>query len=72
MNIDISKSGSIFISPLILGKPQVPAMRLALDFVVHLGMLSLYSFVVLSVKDEPLTNAEGLLIFYVTVRWAYR
>lgn len=63
--------GSIFISPLILEKHQVPAMRLALDFVVYFGMLSLYTTVVLNMNDGPLTTAEGLLTFHITVSWAY-
>lgn len=42
-------------------------MRLALDFVVHLVMLSLFSYVTTHVTDGPLTSAEKVLIFHVTV-----
>lgn len=42
-------------------------MRLALDFVVHLVMLSLFSYVTIDVTGGPLTFAEKVLIFHVTV-----
>lgn len=42
-------------------------MRLALDFVVHIIMLLLYTEAILTAEDGPLTAIEMILIIHVMV-----
>ncbi|CAM9407845.1 unnamed protein product [Scytosiphon promiscuus] len=44
---------------------MVPAMRMGLDFAVYLGMLALFSVVILSHDDGPLTTGEILFVVYL-------
>ncbi|CAM9247314.1 unnamed protein product [Scytosiphon promiscuus] len=46
---------------------MVPAMRMGLDFAVYLGMLALFSVVILSHDDGPLTTEEILFAVYLLV-----
>ncbi|CAN0475441.1 unnamed protein product, partial [Ascophyllum nodosum] len=61
--------GAQFIIAGILAKPnsyyKVPALRMALDFVIYIMMLAVYSFWVLLHKDGPLTVGEIVFAFYV-------
>ena len=63
--------GAQFIIAGLLAKPnmyyRIPAMRMAMDFVVYIMMLSFYSFRVLLHEDGPLTTAEIFFAFYVLV-----
>ena len=63
--------GAQFIIAGILAKPnsyyKVPALRMALDFVIYIMMLAVYSFWVLLHKDGPLTVGEIVFAFYVLV-----
>ena len=64
-------SGAKFIVAGLLAKPnkyyRVPAMRMALDFVVYAMILLFHSFWVLLHEDGPLTTAELVFAFYVMV-----
>lgn len=51
-----------------MGFNQVPAIRMFLDFVVHLFMLTLYTLVVLEGDDGSVSTTEIVLTFHVTVR----
>ena len=63
-----------FIIAGILAKPnsyyRVPALRMALDFVVYIMMLAVYSAWVLLHKDGPLTVGESIFACYVLVSMA--
>ena len=63
--------GAQFIIAGLLAKPnvyyRVPAMRMAMDFVVYIMMLAFYSFCVLLHEDGPLTTAEIFFASYVLV-----
>lgn len=48
---------------------RVPAMRMILDLAVYLGMLAVFSTVVLFHEDGPLTSGEIAFTFYLLVRW---
>lgn len=47
---------------------RVPAMRMALDFVVYLGMLAFFSAVILHHDDGPLAAGEIVFALFVLVR----
>ena len=63
--------GAQFIIAGLLAKPniyyRVPAMRMAMDFVVYIMVLYFYSFWVLLHGDGPLTTAEIIFASYVLV-----
>ena len=63
--------GAQFIIAGLLARPKiyyrVPAIRMAMDFVVYIMMLYFYSFWVLLQEDGPLTTAEIFFAFYVLV-----
>lgn len=67
--------GAQFVAVGVLTKPmtyyQVAAMRLAVDFVVHLLMLALYTVVVLDEDDGELSTSVVFLTFHVTVRKSF-
>lgn len=44
---------------------RVPAMRMLLDLAVYLGMLAVFSTVVLFHEDGPLTSGEIAFAFYL-------
>lgn len=46
---------------------KVPAMRMVLDLAVYLGMLAVFSAVVLFHEDGPLTSGELAFAFYLLV-----
>lgn len=46
---------------------RVPAMRMVLDLAVYLGMLAVFSTVVLFHEDGPLTSGEIAFAFYLLV-----
>ena len=67
--------GAQFIIAGILAKPNsyyrvVPALRMALDFVVYIMMLAVYSAWVLLHKDGALTVGESIFACYVLVSMA--
>ena len=66
--------GAQFIIAGILAKPnsyyRVPALRMALDFVIYIMMLVVYSFWVLLHKDGRLTVGEIVFACYVLVSMA--
>lgn len=51
---------------------RVPVMRMVLDIVVYLGMLVLFSVVILLGDDGPLTAGESALALYILVSLANR
>ena len=53
--------------PPTMGFCQVPAIRMFLDFLVHLLMLTLYTLVLLEGDDGSVSMAEIALTFHVTV-----
>lgn len=63
--------GLQFLTAGLVAKPdayyRVPAMRMGLDFAVYLGMLILFSAVILSHDDGPLTAGEIVFAFYLLV-----
>ncbi|CAM9510922.1 unnamed protein product [Scytosiphon promiscuus] len=61
--------GAQFVAAGLVGMPdqyfRVPAMRMMLDLVVYLGMLALFSGVVLFHEDGPVTSGEIAFAFYI-------
>lgn len=53
------------------GTIQVPAMRMALDFVVYLGVVTLFNVVVGQEDNGALTNVEIAFTIYIAVRTMY-
>lgn len=51
---------------------RVPAMRMVLDLAVYLGMLAVFSTVVLFHEDGPLTSGEIAFSFYLLVSEQHR
>lgn len=47
---------------------KVPSVRMALDFVVHVFMLVVFTIVVVEKNDGYTSSSELLLVFHVTVR----
>lgn len=50
---------------------RVPAMRMVLDLAVYLGMLAVFSTVVLFHEDGPLTYGEMAFTFYLLASWQH-
>lgn len=63
--------GAQFVAAGLVGMPdqyfRVPAMRMMLDLVVYLGMLAVFSGVVLFHEKGPLTIGEIAFAFYIVV-----